>query len=88
MSWHLETSKAFDREFKKLDHYTQRIIKGWLTKNVLESENPRTHGKALTDNLARLWRYRIGNYRLIAEIKDNQFTILALSIGHRREVYR
>ncbi|CRH93865.1 addiction module toxin%2C RelE/StbE family [Chlamydia trachomatis] len=88
MNWHLETSKAFDKEFKKLDHYTQRIIKGWITKNLMEVDNPRNYGKALTGNLAGLWRYRIGDYRLITEIKDDKFTILAISIGHRREIYR
>lgn len=88
MNWRLETSKAFDKEFKKLDHYTQRIIKGWITKNLMEADNPRIHGKALTGNLAGLWRYRIGDYRLIAEIKDDRLSILAISIGHRREIYR
>ena len=88
MNWRLETSKAFDKEFKKLDHYTQRIIKGWITKNLMEDDNPRIHGKALTGNLAGLWRYRIGDYRLIAEIKDDKLSILAISIGHRREIYR
>lgn len=87
MSWRLETSKAFDKEFKKLDHYTQKIIKGWVTKNLMEADNPRSYGKALTGNLAGLWRYRIGDYRLIASIKDDKFTILAISIGHRRDVY-
>ena len=88
MNWRIETSKAFDKEFKKLDHYTQRIVKGWISKNLMEVDNPRSYGKALTGNLAGLWRYRIGDYRLIAEIKDDKFTILAISIGHRRDVYR
>ncbi len=88
MNWRLETSKAFDKEFKKLDHYTQKIIKGWVIKNLMEADNPRSYGKALTGNLAGLWRYRIGDYRLIASIKDDKFTILAISIGHRRDVYR
>lgn len=88
MSWRLETSKAFDKEFKKLDHYTQKIIKGWVTKNLMEADDPRSYGKSLTGNLAGLWRYRIGDYRLIVSIKDNKFTILAISIGHRRDVYR
>lgn len=85
MKWRIETTKVFDKEFKKLDHYTQLIIKGWITKNLMETDNPRSYGKALTGNLAGLWRYRIGDYRLIAKIKDDKFTILTISIGHRRE---
>lgn len=88
MKWRIETTKVFDKEFKKLDHYTQLIIKGWITKNLMETDNPRSYGKALTGNLAGLWRYRIGYYRLIAKIKDDKFTILTISIGHRRDIYR
>ena len=88
MKWVLRTSKCFDKDFKKLDRYTQRIIKGWITKNISGIENPRALGKALTGNLAGLWRYRIGDYRLIVEIQDDRFVILALSVRHRREVYR
>ncbi|MFC5281538.1 type II toxin-antitoxin system RelE/ParE family toxin [Arcanobacterium canis] len=83
MSWSLETSNRFDKEFKKLDHYTQRIIKGWIVKNIAHADNPRAYGKALTGNFAGLSRYRIGDYRLIVEIQDDRFIILALSIGHR-----
>ncbi len=81
-------SERFKKEFRKLDGYTQKMIRGWINKNLVETENPRIHGKALTGNPAGLWRYRIGDYRLIAEIKDSQLTVLALSIGHRRDVYR
>lgn len=88
MKWRIETTKVFDKEFKKLDHYTQLIIKGWITKNLMETDNPRSYGKALTGNLVGLWRYRIGDYRLIAKIKDDKFTILTISIGHRRDIYR
>lgn len=87
MKWRIETTKVFDKEFKKLDHYTQLIIKGWITKNLMETDNPRSYGKTLTGNLAGLWRYRIGDYRLIAKIKDDKFTILTISIGHRRDIY-
>lgn len=88
MKWRIETTKVFDKEFKKLDHYTQLIIKGWITKNLMKTDNPRSYDKALTGNLAGLCRYRIGDYRLIAKIKDDKFTILTISIGHRRDIYR
>ena len=87
MSYSVETTARFDREFKKLDRYTQRFIKGWIEKNLVGSGNPRQHGKALTANRSGQWRYRIGDYRLICNIDDNKLTILALTMGHRREVY-
>lgn len=87
MSYSVETTARFDREFKKLDRYTQRMIKGWIDKNLIGCENPRQHGKGLTANRSGQWRYRIGDYRLICQIDDGKLVILALSVGHRREVY-
>ena len=87
MSYSVETTDRFDREFKKLDRYTQRMLKGWIEKNLVGCENPRQHGKGLTANRSGQWRYRIGDYRLICQIDDGKLVILALSVGHRREVY-
>ncbi len=83
----IETTSRFDKEFKKLDRYTQRMIKGWIDKNLVGEENPRRHGKSLVANRSGQWRYRIGDYRLICEIDDGRLVILALSVGHRREIY-
>lgn len=87
MRYSIETTSEFDKEFKKLDRYTQRMIKAWIDKNLVDCENPRVHGKGLTANRAGQWRYRIGDYRLICEIQDNRLVILALSVGHRSTVY-
>lgn len=87
MSYSVETTARFDREFKKLDRYTQRMIKGWIEKHLIGCSDPRATGKALTANLSGQWRYRIGDYRLLCEIQDEKLVILALAIGHRREVY-
>ena len=73
------TTTTFDKEFKKLDKSVQKII--------AKSTNPFLKGKALTANLKGIWRYRIMNYRLLVEIKEDKFIIKALSIGHRREIY-
>ena len=88
MTWQIETTSRFDKEFKKLDRYTQKLIRGWITKNIDNTTNPRRHGKPLTGDLSVLWRYRIGDYRLICTLNDDRLTILALSIGHRRDIYR
>ena len=87
MSYKIEYTRRFEKEFKKLDKYTQKLIKSWITKNLVGTDNPRQHGKGLTSNRSGQWRYRIGDYRLICEIKDNELVILALTIGHRSEVY-
>ncbi|MBQ6646557.1 MAG: type II toxin-antitoxin system RelE/ParE family toxin [Clostridia bacterium] len=87
MSYRVETTARFDREFKKLDRYTQKMIKAWIEKNLIDCDDPRIHGKGLTANRSGQWRYRIGDYRLICLIEDNQLVILALSVGHRSEIY-
>ena len=87
MIYSVETTERFDKEFKKLDRYTQRMIKAWIEKNLEGCEEPRSQGKALTANRKGQWRYRIGDYRLICLIEDNKLIILALSVGHRREIY-
>lgn len=88
MKYSVETTARFDREFKKLDRYTQKLLRSWIEKNLIDCEDPRAHGKALTADLAGLWRYRIGDYRLICKIEDDILVILALSVGHRRDVYK
>lgn len=87
MKYSVETTARFDKDFKKLDRYTQRMIKSWIDKNLTETKNSHQHGKGLTTNRSGQWRYRIGDYRLICQINDNKLVILALSVGHRREVY-
>ena len=87
MNYSVETTSRFDKEFKKLDRYTQRMIKAWIEKNLEGCTNPRQHGKGLTANRNGQWRYRMGDYRLICQIEDDRLVILALNIGHRREVH-
>lgn len=86
-SYHLIYSERAKKDVKKLDPYTKQMIKSWIEKRLLHSENPRAHGKALTGNHKDEWRYRIGDYRLICAIEDERLVILALALGHRREVY-
>ena len=87
MRYTVETTVRFDKEFKKLDHYTQRIVKSWIEKNLVGCTDPRLHGKGLTANRSGQWRYRIGDYRLICSIEDDKLVILALTIGHRKDIY-
>ncbi len=88
MNYCVEVTPRFEKEFKKLDSYTRRMIKSWIDKNISNCTDPRIHGKVLTANRKGQWRYRIGDYRLICAIEDDCLVILALSIGHRREIYK
>lgn len=80
------TEKA-KKELKKLDKCTAALIIGWIEKNIQNCENPRIHGKGLVGNKSGQWRYRIGDYRLLCEIKDTEVIILVLEVGHRRNIY-
>ena len=88
MSYMVETTARFDKEFKKLDRYTQKMVKAWIEKNLVDCKDPRAHGKGLTANRSGQWRYRIGDYRLICLIEDDKLVILALTIGHRSDIYK
>ena len=87
MSYAVRTTSRFDKEFKKLDRYTQRLLKAWIEKHLVGCSNPRAFGKPLTANRKGQWRYRIGDYRLLCDIQDSELVILALSVGHRKEIY-
>lgn len=76
------------KELKKLDQHTSKLILAWIRKNLEGTEDPRQHGKALTTNKSGQWRYRIGEYRLLAEIKDNELIIHVITISHRKNIYR
>ena len=85
--WDVVYSERALKELKKLDKHTAKLILAWIEKNLIGCTNPRAHGKGLTANRSGQWRYRIGDYRLLAEIQDDKLIILALAVGHRREVY-
>ena len=79
------TETAF-KTLKKLDGSVQKQIVKYVHE-LEELENPRSRGKGLSSNLAGLWRYRVGDWRLICEIKDDKLLISVLRIGHRSEIY-
>ncbi len=87
MSYRVELTEQAKRQLKKLDKHVAALITGWLRKNLEGCTNPRQHGKGLSDNRSGQWRYRVGDYRLIAQIEDSKIVILILGIGHRRDIY-
>lgn len=84
--WQLETSTQFDKTARKLDRPVLRRIRAYLDE-VCELEDPRSRGKVLSADLAGYWRYRIGDYRVVVEIRDNVLVIVAIGLGHRSDIY-
>lgn len=87
MTYHVELTEQARKSLKKMDRQTAKFITAWIRKNLEGCTNPRQHGKGLTANRSGQWRYRVGDYRIIAEIQDDKIIILILTIGHRSEVY-
>ena len=87
MTYKVEYTIQATMDLKKLDKHTRKFILAWIEKNLLDCLDPRHHGRGLTANRSGQWRYRIGDYRLIAEISDETVTILVLNVGHRRDIY-
>ena len=85
--WKLAFSKKADKQLSKLNPGVRRVIVSWLLKNLDGCDDPRALGKALKGNRSGAWRYRIGDYRVLCEIRDDELLVLALEIGHRRNIY-
>jgi mRNA interferase RelE/StbE len=86
--WKIEFVPAAAKELKKLGRAEATRIITTLEKRVATLENPRQLGSALSGDLGNLWRWRIGDYRVVARIEDERITILVVRVAHRREVYR
>lgn len=88
MAWTLRLSETAKRQLRKLDSSNAQVILRYLNRLVQETSDPRERGSGLRANLAGLWRYRVGDYRVICSIEDHELVILVLQIGHRCDVYQ
>lgn len=86
--YQIKILKSVEKELRKLDKPTVRVIKNWIIKNLVDTNDPRKTGKPLKGNLKGVWRYRVGDYRLFAKIEDQELIIFLFDIGHRRDVYK
>ena len=84
--WALQTSPQFDKAARKLDRQVLRRVKAYLDE-VCDLDDPRSRGKGLTGDLAGYWRYRIGDYRVLVEFRDEALIIVAITLGHRSGIY-
>ncbi len=89
MAWRIEFDAAAERDLDKLDPPVARRILAFLHQRLAQLDDPRSLGEALRGSrLGEFWKYRVGDYRLIASIEDDRLLILVVRIGNRREVYR
>jgi mRNA interferase RelE/StbE len=86
--WKIEFDKAAERDLDKLDPQVTRRIERFLFDRIATLDNPRLLGEALHgQKFGELWKYRVGDYRIICKIADNILRVLVVKVGHRREVY-
>jgi mRNA interferase RelE/StbE len=85
--WRVEFDRDAARDLRKLGAQTQSLILRYLRERIATDKDPRRFGHALTGDLKGLWRYRVGDYRIVASIEDDRFIVLVVTVGHRREVY-
>lgn len=88
MAWTIEYADSARKQLLKLDKQTARRIIDYMDERVAVMDNPRDSGKALTGLLGNLWRFRVGDWRVICDIQDGALRVLVLQVGNRREIYR
>lgn len=86
MTYAVEWSRRSEKQLAKLDRQVARTLVRFMYERVHVAQDPRSIGKQLQDS--EFWRYRVGDYRILCEIQDERLTVLAVDLGHRREVYR
>jgi mRNA interferase RelE/StbE len=88
LDWTVKFDPRALAELQKLDRSAQKRITRFLQERIAGHSNPRWTGKALTKEMAGLWRYRIGDYRTVCAINDVRRSVLVLRVAHRKDVYR
>ena len=88
MTYEVVYTEDARKALKKMDAAMSGAIISWIEKNLVGTDDPRRSGKALTGDLAGLWRYRVGDFRIFAKIEDRRLVILVLDVRNRRTAYR
>ena len=87
MGWTIKLGKKVEKTLSKLDKKAQIKIFEFLGQ-LEKKDNPRKDGKPLTGEFQGFWRYRVGDYRIMCDIKDKEISIVVIRIAHRKEVYK
>ncbi len=88
MAWQIELTATAKKQLSHLGQVEARRVTAFLRERVAGLENPRSTGKALTGPLGGLWRYRVGDCRVICDIQEGALRVLVVQVGNRREIYR
>lgn len=88
MAWKIKFEADAIKDLARLDKDPARRIMAYLTTRIATLEDPRSAGEALKGSMAGLWRYRVGDYRVICDIQDSALVVLVIRVGHRKDVYR
>ncbi len=89
MAWKIELDATADKDLDRLDHQVALRILNFLFRRVRKLDDPRSIGEALSGSrLGEFWKYRVGDYRIIARIEDDALTVLVVRIGHRSKIYK
>ena len=87
MAWTVEWDDAAVKSLRKLNKQTQKNITHYLKSRIETKDSPRRFGKGLTSNKSGLWRYCVGDYRIICNIEDAKLIVLVVATGHRKSIY-
>ena len=88
MAWAIEWSDQALKALRTLDRPQARRLRDFLSERVATADHPRHLGEPLTGPLGGLWRYRVGDYRLLCRLEDARLIVLVVAVGHRRDIYR
>lgn len=87
MSWDYRFTERAVKQLKKLGSPAQKRVVEFLDTHIVDAADPRQHGRALTGDLHGLWRYRVGDYRIVCQIQDEILIVLVIRVGHRKDIY-
>jgi mRNA interferase RelE/StbE len=88
VTWTIEYARSVRKDVRKLDPQARERIRQYLEERIASLDDPRQLGDPLRGTMAGLWRYRVGDYRVIAEMQDDRLVVLVVRVGHRKSVYR
>jgi len=88
MKYKVEYTKAAVKQLKKMDRKIAAFILSYIEEKLVDCNDPRIYGKALKGNLNDKWRYRVGEYRILAKIEDDKVVVIVVEVGHRKDIYK
>ncbi|HUU05256.1 MAG TPA: type II toxin-antitoxin system RelE/ParE family toxin [Patescibacteria group bacterium] len=88
MAWQIEFDSEAENDLKKIDREMQRRILRYLRERIATGKDPRRFGAPLRRELSGLWKYRLGDYRIICRIEDKKVVVYVISVGHRKDIYK